>query len=169
MCFSISLMLWQFHSKDLFHCGIIIDKFQQNLTFSGGGFQHDGPITNTAQAPSPVQTTGSVTPRTDHPHVSPTSKKPEIFQFGVPPQTSRYTVGVHVVFSICVASWCLLPFACTLPWRQMTVMTSQIISNFIVCSTSCSGQKERMSELHITDSLWGETTGDQWLFLTKGQ
>ena len=51
----------------------------------------------------------------------------------------------------------------------MSQMASQITSVSVVCSTICSGAiKENIKVLRHWP-LWGESTGDRWIPLTKGQ
>ena len=54
--------------------------------------------------------------------------------------------------------------------RHMCVMAFQVTRNSIVCSIVCLGSSERQTqEVGITGPLWGESTGDRWIPLTKGQ
>ena len=47
-------------------------------------------------------------------------------------------------------------------------MESQITSNLTVHSTAKINNRENM-QVFITGPLWGESTGDRWIPLTKGQ
>ena len=51
----------------------------------------------------------------------------------------------------------------------MSAMAAQIIGVSIVCSTACSAKIKENTKAPRRGSLWGETTGDQWIPLTKGQ
>ena len=49
-------------------------------------------------------------------------------------------------------------------------MASQITSKSNVCSTAYLGSQQRKrKKVHITVPLWGQSTGDQWIPLMKGQ
>ena len=61
---------------------------------------------------------------------------------------SGSTILIHV-WKICI--------------RFMSVMTSQITNNLAVYSTTFSGLQQSKSKFHITDPLWWESTGNQWL------
>ena len=51
-----------------------------------------------------------------------------------------------------------------------SIMASQIIGNLTVCSTACSTKnKTKTPKLWITVPLWGESTNDWWILLTKWQ
>ena len=51
----------------------------------------------------------------------------------------------------------------------MNVMSSQITGISIVCWTVCSGAVQRKHQTPRRWPLWGESTGDRWVPLTKGQ
>ena len=46
---------------------------------------------------------------------------------------------------------------------------SKVTGNQTVCSKACSDQPQITWNLHIDGPLWGETTSEWWVSLTKGQ
>ena len=53
---------------------------------------------------------------------------------------------------------------------MIRAMASQITGVSIVCSTVCSGADQRKHQSSASLAfLWGESTGDRWIPLTKGQ
>ena len=51
----------------------------------------------------------------------------------------------------------------------MSMMASRITRVWVVCSTVCSGQIEENIKALRHWPLWGKSTGDQWIPITKGQ
>ena len=51
----------------------------------------------------------------------------------------------------------------------MSAMASQITSIRTVCSVACSGAQQRNIKVLRRNPLWGESSGDRWIPLTKGQ
>ena len=51
----------------------------------------------------------------------------------------------------------------------MSMMASHITGVFIVCSIVCSGADQRKHQSCTSLPLWGESTGDRWIPLTKGK
>ena len=58
----------------------------------------------------------------------------------------------------------------SLQWCHTAVMASQTTGNTTVCSTTCLGfQQQQKSKPRIISPLWGESTSDHWIPLTKEQ
>ena len=51
----------------------------------------------------------------------------------------------------------------------MSAMASQITGVSIICSTFSTGVDQRKHQSSVSLAFVGETTGDQWIPLTKGQ
>ena len=54
-------------------------------------------------------------------------------------------------------------------WHHITAMTSQITDNCIVCSIVSSDAHQRKHQTSASLVIMGESTGNQWIPLTKGQ
>ena len=63
---------------------------------------------------------------------------------------------------------CKVAFSCYNSDIIMSAMASQIAGVSIVCSTICSGAHQKKIEALRHWPLWGESTGDRWIPLTKG-
>ena len=57
----------------------------------------------------------------------------------------------------------------SLQWRHNEAMVSQITNIWTVCSDFCSGTHKKKPKAPRHWPLWGESTGDKWIPLPKGQ
>ena len=68
---------------------------------------------------------------------------------------------IHIVLTLScelfVGIW-NVSASCLSQWHHMSIMVAPISSHLTVCSATC-----------LTDPLWGESTGNRWIPLTKGQ
>ena len=91
-------------------------------------------------------------PRTmESPHKGPATWKAFIMQF----QYFRSTYDGKTHF--------------TQQWKHMHVLGFHLTVNFIVNSTIHAEKCKKTSKFHTTDPFWGESIGDQWTRITKGQ